>query len=1258
MNCETKNVIQVESDSDGIVASTKSVRTQPQIPTLSVAQLFLKVCAQLVCLMAVLISFITALIGNLFRLVNNSKLSIMSRLCGLVAVAFIWSVIFTMNSTGFAQTPGVTIAANTGMQTATIKEGEEISVIIQRTASASTPLDVTIKIEEITSDTSPANILEDSLESSATTATIPANATNLTYAISSQQDTSSTNGGTVVITLIASTADPITYSIPSQDSEKKVTFTVSHYEPTISIHPAGTTDQIKTIMEGEAMSVDVKRSTAAAFDLDVTIMISETPRSGTPPPNILENSLEGSIVLTIPASKLSFTYTIDSQQDSANGAGEAVFTLVNEDTYAIPTAAENQKVTFTVTHFGGPIATIELANTDLVTAGSAAEFVVTISKAQSSNFTVVVTISGDTDYISGSAGDRNVVIPSGMLSKTHSEATTDTMNNTFGTINATIKTGSNYVFGSTKRRATVYVNDSNVPQIVITTYSLAETNTRRGRSTGRIISGQTAQILASAPNPQLVTDNLNVRYRIQENSPPGIDILENGREGKNTFVFNEYDATNNPEARTTISFPTITHNSNISGLIEFQLQNGPGYGLVRTGSTGSVQIIVYKKPTVSIIPINHSITSNSPARFEVSIFPVPPFINETFWGFNVNFEKFVDANKVAGITTQIIREINGIHTFEISNSATSSVELRIKPDNSYSIGSSDRTTVSVGNTALPEISISTPNTTLNETAGSINFTLTASATPVRISAVGIMVNISETEDFLASNLKRDHLISLPASSSEATLNIPIENDQINEASGIVNAVILANTEYTVPSPTAINKRRVSVEIEDDDQPTLSIESVTGHVIEGAPAKFKIIASPTPQVGFAITYTLSSSGNSTIIDISTEILGNDKIIIFPSNQSELEISVNTEQDKTAEDIAAIRILIQESSNYKIGTKSQADIHVLDDDVATRIAVISAPSTPFSEGDTVEFSVSVVPPPTSNLTVSISYNQISDDSVFLQTSSDSVNLTSSKSTGSISKQIEKDGLYGTDGALYASIVADASNFTKITQSRAEVNYADADSIPTIAIAPRTGEFNESNDNSFTLNLTSTTSKPATNTTIFIEVDDGDNNYFAQDLPFEQTVTLNANTTSAPLVITPENDFKHDPEGTFTVTVIPPKTGTPMNYQPAAAPLNVATITYMDDDFENLPILSISAPPEDVMEADGAEAVFTIASEETLPQGLTSLTVQTIITDSGDYISDSESITLGMQVERQISFTGSEAELRIAIDNDAVSWRILVK
>ena len=60
MNCETKNVIQIESDSDGIVVATKLVREQLQVSTLGATHQFLKVCAQLVCLMAVLISFSTS----------------------------------------------------------------------------------------------------------------------------------------------------------------------------------------------------------------------------------------------------------------------------------------------------------------------------------------------------------------------------------------------------------------------------------------------------------------------------------------------------------------------------------------------------------------------------------------------------------------------------------------------------------------------------------------------------------------------------------------------------------------------------------------------------------------------------------------------------------------------------------------------------------------------------------------------------------------------------------------------------------------------------------------------------------------------------------------------------------------------------------------------------------------------------------------------------------------------------------------------
>ena len=1250
MNCETKNVIQIESDSDDLVVSTKLTREQSQVSTLGATHQFLKVCAQLVCLMAVLISFSTTLIGNLFRLVNNSKLSIMSRLCGLVAVAFIWSVIFTMNSTGFAQTPGVTIAANTGMQTATIKEGEEISVIIQRTASASTPLDVTIKIEEITSDTSPANILEDSLESSATTATIPANATNLTYAISSQQDTSSTNGGTVVITLIASTADSITYSIPSQDSEKKVTFTVSHYEPTISIHPAGTTDQIKTIMEGEAMSVDVKRSAAAAFDLDVTIMIAETPRSGTPPPNILENSLEGSIVVTIPASKLSFTYTIDSQQDSANGAGEAVFTLVNMDTYALPTAAANQKVTFTVTHFAGPVVTIENSDSDLVTSGTAAEFIVRISKTQSSNFTVVITISGDTDYISGSAGDRNVVIPSGMLSKKHSEATTETMNRTFGTVTATIKSNSSYVFGSTKKRASVTVNDNNVPIIIIQPLIKNSQVIQ-----GRVISGQIGSVSFQAGNFSALTNDITLRYIIRENSPAGIDILDNSIEGEGTIELEAYDVSTNPSPRAILNIETKSHTSDVNGLVVVQLVEGPGYALFRQNFDPNASFVVHRKPSVSIIPVNESVLSTENKLYEISIDPVPPLLDQSFSSFDIKLEQYINGTLDSSPT-------HGISTFETThiyqvNASNNPVELRIKSDESYNIvQNSDRATVSIRSSTLPEISISTPETTLSETDGSINFTLTASAAPIRTAPIDIMVDVSETGDFLATNSKRVHSIGLSADSTEAILNIPIENDQVNEPRGNINAVILASASYIVPLPAATNKRRVSVLITDDDQPTISILPVANHVVEGEPAKFKVIASPRPQQSFLVTYELTQttiqSVRSSVIDSSTETVGVDISILFPANQTELEISVNTEQDAIDESIASIFAELKSSTNYELGPEKKAEMRVIDDD-GSRIAVISPPPTPVFEGDTAEFFVSVAPAPTSDLTVRVEFEQGSGEGI-LTTSpdEDSVVLTSSNSSGTVSIATKKDGIYGKGGTLTALLVASTlPSISILGTNPASIAVADADTIPTIAIAPRTGSFNETSGNSITFNLTTTSSAPNTNTTILVEVDDGENNYFTQDSPFELTSTLSANASATTLIITPENDFKHDPEGTFTVTVLPPKAETPMNYIPAAAPLNVATITYTDDDFDNLPVLSISAPPEDVMEADGAEAVFTIASMETLPQGLLGLTVQTIISDSGDYISDSEGITSGMQVERQISFTGSQAELRIAIDNDAI-------
>ena len=914
MNFEDNNVIQVGPDSDGIVVATNFEREQPQIPTSGHAQLFHIIRTQVVCLMAVLISFSTTLIGNLFRLVNNSKLSIMTRACVLVAVAFVWSVFFAINSTGFAQTPGVTIAANTGMQTATIKEGEEISVIIQRTASASTPLDVTIKIEEITSDTSPANILEDSLESSATTATIPANATNLTYAISSQQDTSSTNGGTVVITLIASTADPITYSIPSQDSEKKVTFTVSHYEPTISIHPAGESDQLKTIREGEGMSVDVKRSAVAAFDLDVTISISETPKPNNI--NILEDSLETSVTITIPANELTFTYTIDSQQDSANGAGEAVFTLEDEDSYAIPSTAANQKVTFTVTHYAGPIVTIE-TSAEIIVSGNNATFTVARPTSSSSALTVVVTITATQGYLPDGTGtcsnnvctiDRDVAIPANMTSQTHNESTKAVSGAGEGMISATIKISTDYGIRASKSNVTFTVNnlpivDLTVPsnylesqpfEISVTAQTAPTTDITvmvrvfSARPEFCLTSPCTSGLRQVEPNLTLTATKLTAKVTIYSIPLDGTADQTNpsfaqfktvsgyvAGIGSSLVEFNRIDGDRGIGATVSIQAAT-KDNSMVTSVTEGTDDNIPFYITLDMASSAIIKL--------RIIQTGLFITNQTSKIYDITI----PVINDDEYELELPLQDDSIFNRDAMVTVEIL---SGGYSISGTNSSfsVSVIDNDIKPTVSISsdLNEDDEDSVVEGS--------------------NFSFTLTLSTIPATQTGT-----VDVTLEFNAN--PSEYFSMLPTTTQ--SIPITVSNSGVKSGSKML-------TVNTISIPTKNNNGEITVSIKEDSQNNYFVSeenpSITITVTKIIPVVS--ISSPVDQQtmreGDEFTFTLTSvpppRGE---IEINLYIFDNDSGFFN-------ELSHDSENIAPAESVAVVNLDTSGTAVFKIATMEFPD-----------------------------------------------------------------------------------------------------------------------------------------------------------------------------------------------------------------------------------------------------------------------------------------------------------------------------------------------
>ena len=210
---------------------------------------------------------------NTFKCSTTRKFAdFKTRILVIIIAVVMWSIFLAIYSNGFAQTlPTLNIyATGTTSQSATIKEGETISVDIKRSATATTALDVTIKIEETTTASS-TNILENSLETTSETVTILANMTTYTHSLDSLQDTTSTSNGEVVITLLATT--PATYTLPTPATNQKVTFTVNHTTlPKISISSTAT-----EFVEGATFPLKIEVTSGAVPSGGLTIFLNSIP---------------------------------------------------------------------------------------------------------------------------------------------------------------------------------------------------------------------------------------------------------------------------------------------------------------------------------------------------------------------------------------------------------------------------------------------------------------------------------------------------------------------------------------------------------------------------------------------------------------------------------------------------------------------------------------------------------------------------------------------------------------------------------------------------------------------------------------------------------------------------------------------------------------------------------------------------------------------------------------------------------------------
>ena len=896
----------------------------------------------------VISSCIAGLIGKLLQSANHVKFSSLSRNFALVGVACVWSLFLAINSSGFAQTPPTVsiFVPTTNNQAKTITEGEEIAVTIQSTTATTTSLDVTIKIEETSAGTPAPNILDNSLQNDAEIITIPAGMSSYTYTINSQQDTSSGINGEVVISLVASSANPVTYNLINTAADQKVTYTVNNLEQTISIYESTTALQTATIKEGESISVTIQRTVRALTPLDVTIMIDETSASST---NVLDDNLESfAKTVTIPANMTSLVYAIDSQQDtSSTSDGTVVITLVaptgSPVTYVIPSAAENKLVTFTVTNFAGPKVSI-VASAGIVISGNNAVFTVARQTSSSSALTVVVTITATQGYLPDGTGtcsnnvctiDRNVAIPANMTSQTHNETTKAVSSAQEGIITATIKVDQNYVFGATNNNASTRIFG---------------TSKLRTASIEKVANGDS------------FVEGEDIRFVLKNDISEGSGIVS---------VLFEYsgDAMVTGGASTTCPpHSSATCRKTSFRLVAFgnaqEAEVTVSTGVNDTGfSQGEVKISIIVGSAYDVDPnkdsITVTITNKIPRVISISKPATPTSINEGE-DFQVTLTSTPAPTTAEGDLSVMISEatpnfgfFNSItpHPVVIGTSgmATATVSTKLLPsasggtltlevgsdttntDNNkrYVASSSDGSvSMTIDNVPIPVISLtSTVDNGSVEEGGNIDllFTATPKANPDGPITVNIEAEVEDAHSDYFSSLPGPTVI-IPASSTTTQTLMSLISTNIVNSIDEVGSITITVTDY-------VGSNAVPDYVVSESDPSITV-TITKFIPEIS--IFSPVDQQTIREGDEFTFTLTSvPPPRSEIEVNLYIFDNDSGFFN-------ELSHDSENIAPAESVAVVNLDTSGTTVFKISTMEFPDS--VQEDNSISVTVQDSTATP--------------------------------------------------------------------------------------------------------------------------------------------------------------------------------------------------------------------------------------------------------------------------------------------------------------------------
>ncbi len=518
-----------------------------------------------------------------------------------------------------------------------------------------------------------------------------------------------------------------------------------------------------------------------------------------------------------------------------------------------------------------------------------------------------------------------------------------------------------------------------------------------------------------------------------------------------------------------------------------------------------------------------------------------------------------------------IEKIIDVQTIK-NNSDPAGVITATINSGSYTIASAPANSATINiNDVGPDVTLSSVSGSfVLETTGMIVFRVTLSSVLTDNISIPFLVSdgtktnredefsliTGSTGDVLGENLPKS--VSITAGQRTADINIPIDNDDFDESTGVVNMLLIPNSNlfYEV-NPLFVNEL-VPISIGDNDTtPAISITHVANSILEGEIAQFRISTPNKSNQDLQIGISVTDSGNYIEGTKPTSVVLKAKM-----SETILNIPTKSVHPGQASQNISVTLLTPTIIRYALSTTPSETSAMVSINTASLMVNFSKNSPQEGPNQNLVFTFSIDNAHSVDIPIQFyisdgTTSTYPDEEIFgvgdylgsIPTSPITINAGDTSETLTI--PIQDDELDEPAGRVnYKFFRTSASiQFELVGDIEDSISIADNDDPPEISISSESNNILEGDNARFSI---SSNKNSRVDLVINLSVlDFGD--FIEVDLP--TTVSLEKTSRSVSLTIPTTSDETVSEEGRIEVEIL-----TGENYEPADSPANKATVMVM--------------------------------------------------------------------------------------------------